>query len=257
MPLSLFETVIKKIQSHTGYIYLHVKGEPLLHPELSAILDICQKNVMKVVLVTNGTLLAGKGEMLMSKPAVRQINISLHCFSELRDLKAKNEFITSVIKFTRQTLLKSGIIISLRLWNNERNNQNSHPDNQFVLSEIEKEFAPGLGLNSILKPGKGIKLKENLYINSDFEFSWPDPNGDYDNPKGSCYGLRDQIAVLSDGTIVPCCLDAEGIIELGKIQDDEIQQVFESSRAQKIYNGFLNSVRVESLCRKCRFNKKI
>lgn len=257
MSLKLFSEVAKKIENHTKYIYLHVKGEPLLHPHLSDILDLCRNSDLKVVLVTNGTMLKDTEEMLLKKPALRQINISLHCISEIRDESEKTDYLTTVIKFTRQALLNSEIIVSLRLWNNKRNGLDSHTDNQRVLSEIEKEFAPHSDLNKTLKPGKGIKLRERLYINSDYGFLWPDLSDNYDNTQGTCYGLRDQLAILSDGTIVPCCLDAEGVIELGKIQDNEIQQIFESPRAQKIYNGFLSSVRVEPLCRKCRFIKRM
>jgi radical SAM protein with 4Fe4S-binding SPASM domain len=256
MPLKLFSDVIKKIEGHTHYIYLHVKGEPLLHPQLSDILDLCYEKKLCVVLVTNGTLLADKAGMLLEKPALRQINISLHCYSELHQYKNKNEYIKAVIAFVKQALLQSNKMISLRFWNIEKGNQDNHQGNQSVLDEIEQEFAPGFDLTQILKPGKGLKLNDHLYVNSDFEFSWPDILSNYDNPKGSCYGLRDQLAVLYDGTVVPCCLDAEGIINLGNIQNNEIQQIFDSPKAQKIYNGFLQENRVEPLCRKCQFNRK-
>jgi radical SAM protein with 4Fe4S-binding SPASM domain len=235
MSLDLFSEVIKKIHGHSDYVYLHVKGEPLLHPLLSEMLDLCYENKLHVNLVTNGTLLADKGDMLLSKPAMRQVNISLHCFSEPNHLKDKNDYIRDVIAFTKKAISQSEIMISLRFWNIEKENQDIRRDNQIILNVIEQEFVPGSGLINTLKPG----------IMSD-----------YDSPNGSCYGLRDQLGILYDGTVVPCCLDAEGVIILGNIRDNEIQQIFDSDRAQKIYNGFLHDQRIEPLCRKCRFNKR-
>jgi radical SAM protein with 4Fe4S-binding SPASM domain len=256
MSLALFTEVIKKIQGHTKYIYLHVKGEPLLHPQLSEMLDLCHENKINVVLVTNGTLLAERGELLLTKPALRQINISLHCFSELQEKKNKNDYIKVVLAFARKTISKTDKLISLRLWNYEKDNRSRHPDNQIIINEIEQEFAPGLGLIHKLTPGVGLKLKDRLFINTDIEFSWPALSNNFDNTAGTCYGLRNQLAVLYNGIVVPCCLDANGDINLGNIQDNEIQQIFDSERAQKIYNGFLNAKRIEPLCRKCRFGRK-
>ncbi|MFA6924948.1 MAG: radical SAM/SPASM domain-containing protein [Bacteroidales bacterium] len=256
MPLTLFAEVIKKIHKHTNYICLHVKGEPLLHPQLIDMLDICHEYKLRVALVTNGILLSDKSEMLLSKSALRQINISLHCYPEIQNSENKNNYIKEVIAFTKKAVLQSDKTISLRFWNVKNENQNNYQDNQTILYEIEKAFAPGLDLMHKIEPRKGLKLHERLYINSDYEFSWPNLTDNYDEPKGTCYGLRYQIAILYNGTVSPCCLDAEGIINLGNIKNNEIQQIFNSDKAQKIYNGFLNNTRIETLCRKCRFIEK-
>jgi radical SAM protein with 4Fe4S-binding SPASM domain len=256
MPVDLFARILEKIHPYTNHIYLHVKGEPLLHPHLSTLLDLCYSKGLKVAIVTNGTLLAEKGEMLWSKPALRQVNVSLHCFSELPSYIDKTAYLNGVFNFTKQARTHSSIIVSLRFWNAEKGGLDVHPDNRVILYEIQKEFAPDLLLEKELKPGKGLKLADRLYLNSDFEFSWPSLNDPYDNPKGFCYGLRDQIAILHNGTIVPCCLDAEGIINLGNIQDIDMPQLLNSEQVKKIYDGFSNSIRVEPLCRKCRFIQK-
>ena len=36
-----FALLAKKLRPYTGYLYLHVMGEPLLHPQLTEILRIC------------------------------------------------------------------------------------------------------------------------------------------------------------------------------------------------------------------------
>jgi radical SAM protein with 4Fe4S-binding SPASM domain len=254
--LDLFTNIIEKIHHHTQYVYLHVKGEPLLHAQLSEILDLCNDKKLKVVVVTNGTLLKQKGDLLLTKPALKQVNISLHCFSELKQLIDKDEYLTSIIHFTKNALSKSNLYISLKLWNYNKNINEKNTENEKIIDVIEKELTPGKDLKNLFKPGTGIKLAERLYLNSDFKFIWPDLKNEFTNTKGYCHALRDHLAILRDGTVVPCCLDAEGVINLGNIQEKSLQEIIDSQRAQNIYNGFANRVLKEPLCQKCGFIEK-
>ena len=77
MTLDEFQIVIDKIKDYTDNIYLHVKGEPLLHSKLDNILTICDNNDLKVSITTNGTLLSNKKDILL-KHDIKQINVSLH-----------------------------------------------------------------------------------------------------------------------------------------------------------------------------------
>jgi len=256
MPVEVFTEIIEKIHAHTSYVYLHVKGEPLLHPHLSELLDICQTKNMRVVLVTNGTLLAQKGDMLLSKPALQQVNISMHCISELNHVTNKTEYVKAVIDFAKKAVLQSQIYLSFRLWNFANTESENHPDNHAILHEIEHAFAPGLNLKEAFKPGKGLKLTDKLYLNSDVEFAWPSINDTNDNPNGFCYALRDHIAILNDGTVIPCCLDAGGEINLGNILENSLSNILNSERVQRMYHAFSDNKRIEALCRKCRFGEK-
>ena len=97
-----------------------------------------------------------------------------------------------------------------------------------------------------------IKLGNNLYLNKDYEFIWPSFNNSLDND-GFCYGLKTHIGILSDGTVVPCCLDSEGIVNLGNIFLEDLETILTKERTKKIINGFKNNKRIESLCRHCSF----
>ena len=52
-----FRLLAEKIRPYTDYLYLHVLGEPLMHPELETLLGICGELNFRVVITTNGTLL--------------------------------------------------------------------------------------------------------------------------------------------------------------------------------------------------------
>lgn len=95
-----------------------------------------------------------------------------------------------------------------------------------------------------------------MYLNQDYEFKWPDLLVPEDNRPGFCYGLRNQVAILVDGTVVPCCLDGEGIINLGNIHQTNFSQIIESDRVNNIFNGFSKREVVEEFCRKCGYRKR-
>ena len=69
-----FSRVLRRLQGITEHIYLHVMGEPLLHPELPTILALAGEAGYNVYITTNGTLLGEKGAVLLSAPAVRVIS---------------------------------------------------------------------------------------------------------------------------------------------------------------------------------------
>ena len=51
----------------------------------------------------------------------------------------------------------------------------------------------------------------------------------------------------------PCCLDSEGIINLGNIFNDNINEVLNSNRCINMINNFKNNKKVEELCKHCKF----
>lgn len=161
----------------------------------------------------------------------------------------------NMLFFTKEALEKTNIIASLRFWN--CNVDGNHPEeNRSTFELLEKEFQLSYKLEERMVPGKGLKIAERLYIHSDYRFIWPDPLDENDNAVGFCHGLRDHLAILSEGTVVPCCLDGEGVINLGNIFHQKFSEIIASKRARDIADGFSSNKAVELLCRKCRYKDK-
>lgn len=254
MDLGIFTKILDQIKPYTDYIYFHVKGEPLLHPKLDSLLDISYAKGFKVNITTNGTLISKTADKLINKPALRQINFSLHSFDG--DYNSTDYF-NNIFKFIEASK-QTPLLVSLRLWNLDQDNKVNlkKERNRQMLSMIEKEFDLDYKIEEKVLPGKGIKIAEKIYLNQDHRFKWPDLKEDEDNGVGFCYGLRDQVAILVNGTVVPCCLDGEGIINLGNIKNETFTNIIEGKRAKDIYDGFSNRQAVEELCRKCGYRKK-
>ncbi len=236
MSVQEFEIILQKIKDATDYIYLHVQGEPLLHPNLKELLEICNKYQKKVNIVTNGTLIK-KATFLKDSPALRQVVFSLHSYKG-NHLK---EYIYPIFSAT-EALLQNDKIVSYRFWNEDLENQNE---------EIFESIKDYYHLDHLSFPCQ--KIKNNLYLNQGTSFTWPDINRDFYEEKGSCYGTRTHIAVLSDGTVVPCCLDKDGILALGNLFETDLKSIQQSKTYQKIFQGFQQNKKQELLCQHCDF----
>lgn len=249
MELNTFENILKKIKNYTDHIYFHVKGEPFLHPKLFEFIEMAEKYNLKVNLTSNGTVLSS--EMLETK-ALRQINFSLHSFEGETSFEKKT-YIKNILDFSALAQSK-GKIISLRLWNLEDSKlKNQNLDTLKILSEF---FNVDLILENFIR-GKGIKLSDKIYLNFEEVFEWPNLKNAYYNEKGFCHGLDTHMAILVDGTAVPCCLDDNGIINLGNINEvEDLGDILVREKTQNIIKGFKKRVCSEELCKHCQFKSR-
>ncbi|QOV09392.1 radical SAM/SPASM domain-containing protein [Viridibacillus arvi] len=255
--LDAFNNILDQIRPHTKYIYLHVKGEPLLHNKIDQLLDSAHAKGFKVNITTNGTLIKKNREKLLGKPALRQINFSLHSFDGHEGSENREKYLGDILEFVRDAA-EHNIIISYRLWNLQKDQVTDLEKrrNLETLDILEKEYNLDFKIEEKVRPGKGVKITDRVYLNQDHEFQWPSLQAPEDEGKGFCHALRSQAAILVDGTVVPCCLDGEGVINLGNINNTSFSEIVESERANNLVDGFTRREAVEELCRKCGFRQK-
>ncbi len=255
--LDAFNNILDQIKPHTKYIYLHVKGEPLLHPRIDELLDASHAKGFKVNITTNGTLIKKNREKLLGKPALRQMNFSLHSFDGHEGSTNREEYVANILSFAREAA-EQNVIISFRLWNLQQDHATNAEKrrNRETLEILEKEFNLDYKIEEKVVPGSGVKVANRIYLNQDHEFQWPSLQAPEDEGKGFCHALRSQAAILVDGTVVPCCLDGEGVINLGNINSTSFSEIVEGERANNLFDGFSRREAVEEMCRKCGYRKK-
>ncbi|GAA0729309.1 radical SAM/SPASM domain-containing protein [Clostridium malenominatum] len=258
MKIETFNNILEGIKPHTEYIYFHIKGEPLLHPNIDKFLELSYEKGFKVNITTNGTLINKVKDKLLKASALRQINFSLHSFDGNDMNINKEDYIKNIIEFTKEALESTNMLISFRLWNLDEDNVTNlqREINRNILDVIENDFNLPYKIEEKVVPGRGIKIKDRLYLNQDHQFQWPDLKNENEDREGFCYGLRNQVGILVDGTVVPCCLDGEGIVNLGNIHKNSFTQIIEGERANRLVNGFSKRELVEELCRKCGYRQR-
>ncbi|MFJ7699882.1 radical SAM/SPASM domain-containing protein [Lysinibacillus fusiformis] len=252
-----FNKILDEIRPHTKYIYLHVKGEPLLHPRIDQLLDAAHEKGFKVNITTNGTLIKKNREKILGKPALRQINFSLHSFDGHEGSENREKYLGDILDFVRESR-EYKTIISYRLWNLQQDHVSdvAARRNRETLEILENEYNLDYRIEEKVEPGKGVKIGSNVYLNQDHEFRWPSLLEPEDEGKGFCHALRSQAAILVDGTVVPCCLDGEGVINLGNVHEKSFSEIVDGERANNIIDGFSRREAVEELCRKCGYRQK-
>ena len=238
-----FTLAARKLRGVTEYLYFHLMGEPLLHPHLPEFFRIAGDLGFKVILTTNGTLLPKKADLLLQAAPLHKVSISLHSY-EANDIGISLEaYLQGCFDFCAKAA-QAGIIAVMRLWNIG----GEDALNRTILEEMHAAF-PGAWVPT----RSGYRLADKVFLEWGERFEWPDPEADYVGSHHTCYGLRDQIGVLSNGTIVPCCLDAEGNIPLGNIFTDEMDAVLASPRAVALKRSFENRNITEELCLRCGY----
>ena len=257
MEPAFFEKILNQIEGHSKFIYFHVMGEPLIHPELKTFLDLSFSHGYKVNLTTNGTLINKVKDTLLKSPALRQINLSLHSFDANPINQTMDEYLKNIFSFIKEAHKKSNILFALRLWNLEEDvSPSSKEKNRFILNSIENNFNLNYKIEEALTGVRGINVAPNVFLNQAFHFNWPMEDNEFFSNNGFCHGLRDQVAILVDGTVVPCCLDGQGIINLGNIKETPFSKIIEGPRAIAMYDGFTGRKVVEELCTKCDFRRR-
>ncbi len=247
-----FSFLTDRLRGHAEYLYLHVMGEPLLHPQLQQLLHMASERGFKICLTTNGTLLEDKLDVLLAAKHLHKISVSLHSFEGNCCSGDLQRYISSAAACCT-ALAERGVICALRLWN-EGGAQEKNDEILTLLSD-----ALGRDLHQLTPDVRGnLKLGERLYLESAAKFDWPDMAAP-DCGVEFCLGLRQQAAVLCDGTVVPCCLDGEGQIPLGNLFDQTLEEILRTPRATALVEGFSRRRPTEELCRRCgyatRFNK--
>ena len=255
MSVDKFEHIISNIKEYTNLVALHVKGEPLLHPNLKEILEVCKKNNILVNITTNATLLEKNKDIIIESNAVRQLNLSLHSITKNENTEKYNfeNYINSVLKVSKEILDRTNIIISYRLWNLENIEENS--ENYYILNSLGNAFNIEF-LSEIAKKEKFVKLDENVFLNQDLEFTWPSMENDFISDIGTCWGLRNQVAILANGDVVPCCLDGEGCIKLGNIFEESFENILNSEYSREFIKAFEENRVIHNLCKRCGFRGK-
>ena len=228
-----FNHILVQIKPYTDNIYLHVQGEPLLHKNIFDLLKDAKELGFNVNLTTNATLLENNIDILKY---LKQLNISIQALFHMpnRDLYLEN--ICKLIENNINTY------ISLRLWGDFESTQ--------IIKYFESRF------NRTVDTENGYKLMDRVFFSFDEEFDWPSLSLPLQDKCGTCQGTITHVGILADGTVVPCCLDKDGIIDLGNIYEKSFKDIIENDRFNNIKKGFKSNKITEELCLKCSYRNR-
>ena len=244
MSIPEFSHVIDEIAPLTDYVYLHLMGEPLTHPDLPRLIRVVNERGLKCAITTNGTLLSERsGELI--EAGVYKVNVSVHSF-EGGECEEYFKYLSEIADFVDRAS-RSGVLVVLRLWNKGHDGGLNTRTLEFFRERLVGEWKYG---------SRGARIRHKLHVEYGERFEWPDVDAAEGDRAVFCYGLSDHFGILSDGSVVPCCLDSDGVITLGNAFTDSVEKILSSERAEAMRLGFKNRCVSEPLCRRCGYARR-
>lgn len=243
MDIHNFKDCIKKVRQYGKLVALHVLGDPLAI-DVSRYLDVLLDNGLLAEITTSGFYMDTKNISILNHyKNIKQINFSLASFFWQNKISFEQYF-TPIVDFCKN--YTGDGFINLRLWNMKKNFQ-SPLENNIFYDALTKEF--GVVIDDF---SRKIRILRHVILVRDVSFVWP-KIGNNAIANGSCYGLKEQIAILSNGVVVPCCMDTQGCINLGNIFKTNLENILQTKRSKNIIDGFSKNIANELLCQCCSF----
>lgn len=256
MSLPFFEHILDELQPYTKELAYHIVGDPLTLSNLEMYLDLTCKRNLKVSLTTSGYFLAQRELKTLLHSAIKQINISLNSYNKNSMPLSFEAYMAPILELCRlKNEIQKEIFINLRIWNMDE--KESEKDfNEMLFSLLEKEFGIPLHVKTIYQNRpKSIRLAEKILLHFDDYFEWPSLESNH-HSEGTCQGLSSHFGILSSGKVVPCCLDKDGMIELGDLHVSSLKEILDAPKTHAIINGFKNDQAEELLCQKCAYKDR-
>lgn len=238
------ENYISQIKPYCNYLYLHILGEPLLHPDIDKILTYLDNQKMNLQLVTNGTLLS-KYPTILSHECIRKLSISLH---SVNNLNIGNSYFDTI-----DTLIDNNNDKNIELRFYDQNNLSD--DLKQYLNKLENKY--GFEITSKIN---SYRLKNNTYVYFNELFKWPEMNDEIVGYNGKCHGAIDMIAINSNSDVTICCLDPYAYNSIGNLKKNSLKEILESKQYHQYIQSFKENKIISKLCAKCtyrlRFDRK-
>lgn len=250
LSLQDFEKIAMQIYDKAELFALHLLGDPLILSDLRAYLNLAKAYKMRLEITTSGFYLSEENQnLLLDYENIHQINISLASFFSQKKLDL-NAYLKPILKLCDRHLeCKNSSFINLRLWN--LNADFKAPKENGAIYEILKEnFKDEFDFKAFK-----IRLQRHIILHQARRFTWPSLNAPFISQKGFCHALKEQVEILSDGTLVPCCLDTGGVIALGNVLKNPFQNLLKTKKFLDLKQGFERGERLENLCQRCEFLK--
>lgn len=251
--LEQFEKTIDEIKNLTEEVCLHILGDPLLHPKFKAIMEICDHKKVQINLTTNGILLKKQKDVIINSKSLKQVNISLHSLPDnLEYEKAKEQIINIINTIKEIHKTRPKLFINYRVWNLDEKDEEK---TKLILETLKNQYNTKINPDDVKKSEK-IRIAPMTKLTFDEIFEWPKivkKSSHNEKHIGFCHGLKTHFGILVDGTVVPCCLDYDGIINLGNINEKPIIDILNSKRAKTIKQSFCRHKLEEELCKNCGY----
>lgn len=257
MSLEKFDDLNAQLKPYTKELAYHIVGDPLVLSNLNDYLNISLKHDLKVNITTTANNINEKHYDALINPTIKQINFSINSYNANSHKKTLDEYLNPILDFVKFAQKQNHeYFINFRIWNLDEE-KSAKEFNKKVFNKINEVFESNINIDEVYKDKpKNIRIARKIFFNFDEYFSWPSLENEIVSKTGFCYGLDSHFGILTNGDVVPCCLDQNACINLGNINEAKIEDILNSQRVKAIQKGFKNNILVEELCQKCEYRTR-
>lgn len=254
MDLALFRQLCAQVQNQARRVCLHILGDPLSVRELDLYVEILRGYGLCVELVSSGLFLQERHfELLTQKPFI-QVAFSLSAFVA-NDNLLKTQHLEQILKMCAYNIAKgSPIFVNLRFHSNDIMARS--PKFMELCAHIACFFGmDSQALLSGLQKGR-VRLGTKVFANPKTSFVWEQDEVEsrrYDSKRVFCHGANKQFGILSNGEVVPCCIDYRGMASFGNARTQRLDEILQSKAFRDFATALKEGYAPSELCQKCGY----
>ena len=248
MDFGLFKKIIDEVKSYVYDVYLHHRGESLIHPEFPQMIDYARRGGLRVKFHTNGTLMTPELAQKILEAGPDLVSFSVDGFTKevYEKIRVGASFVGTVnnisyfLKLKRDKGFKKPYTIIEQI---------EFPEVSASIYEDRKKFT---------KYFKKLGLDEIIFKKL---YNWAgylgEPGGE--RTYTMCTFLWYSSAIFWDGTVSPCPQDYYGKLKLGNVKENSLRDIWNGEDYVSLRKQMLRDVEGLIPCNKCDrlYRKKI
>lgn len=283
MESELFFKIIDEIyeKKMSANVHFHLMGEPFLHPKVGEFIKYCGEKEVNIGLISNISLLE-KVNIKEILKFVGHLEISLQSFDDESFASRKatrltfEEYITSIKNLIEMKLsAKSKTVLNITMIENSKNSvKNFKDDSKFIDSNkrlqyffdthwheffvhMEQKYGtPYTKIDNLNFKNFNHEFLPGVIFNTRCVITWGNTmcktNKIIPAIRAKCNALHQQLGILWNGDVVPCCLDYDGNVKLGNVQNQSLEDVINSEYYKSMKASFKTGKLLHTYCKKCK-----
>ncbi|MCP4154478.1 MAG: radical SAM protein [bacterium] len=223
MELNLFKKIVEEIKEYTEFVFLHLAGEPLLHPELKKMITYCKEAGLKTALSTNAIVLDQEKSAALIDSPLDMVVLSLDGVTKetYEKIRKKANFETTHQNINYFLELKS--------------KAKKGPYAMIQLIYQKENFSEAKEFYAKWKKSAADVVRIKPYLNypglDEYMGKIPQKQDKYKQP---CILIWRQPSIYWDGTVVSCCMDFLSQMPIGNVNHNTIAEIWNSDKVKKM-----------------------
>ena len=252
----IFRQIIDQTKDYLTYLHLYFQGEPFLHPNFTELISYADKSGIFTSTSTNGHYLTKKNVSAIIDSGLKQLIVSMdgttqEIYQDYRiggKLEKVEEGLKQLILRKKELKKKFPRIILQFLVTGK---------NEHQIPELKK-WAKNIEVDELQLKTTQIYGFENgselIPQNTQYSRYILNGNGTWKLKKeiqNKCWRMWQGAVFTWDGRMLPCCFDKDGQHVMGKIQENQLKEIWRNPAYNAFRKQLLNDRTQIDICKNC------